>query len=351
MAENQPRKVTILDIAREMGVAPSTVSNALSGKRYVDPALVEKVKATAQRLGYRPNPVARRLRSGRASAIGLFSAMPFAVAGGSSRLGFMMEIAATAAEEAMRAGLALVLVPPVEAASETLIDDLMIDGALLVEPAEDDPFAARLEARGLPVMRIGRQPGRPEAPAVDLRSAETAELLLSHLADEGARNIALITGAARRNSHLETEAAYARFAEARGMTPIARRVPEQDGEAGGHAAGLALLKAHPELDAILAMVDVFAAGVCRAGRELGRDIPGDLKVATRYDGPRALASDPPLTAVALGLPEVARQAVAQLIPTLAGAPGPAAEGAGAGPCLAAAPDARLVIRASSRSGA
>ena len=98
MSGKQPRRVTILDIAREMGVAPSTVSNALSGKRYVDPALVERVKMTAERLGYRPNPVARRLRSGRASAIGLFSAMPFAVAGGASRLGFMMEIAATAAE-------------------------------------------------------------------------------------------------------------------------------------------------------------------------------------------------------------------------------------------------------------
>ncbi|MDF2233854.1 substrate-binding domain-containing protein [Albimonas sp. CAU 1670] len=339
MAANRGRKVTILDIARELNVAPSTVSNALSGRRYVDEELVAKVKATAERLGYRANPVARRLRSGRASAIGLFSAMPFAVTGGTSRLGFMMEIAATAAEEAMRSGLSLMLIPPMEASPS--VDDLLIDGALLIEPARDDPFAELLDARGLPVVRIGRQPGRDDAPAVDLRSGETAALLLRHLEETGARRIALITAAARRASHEETEAEYARFAESRGMAPVHLRLDESGGMALGRAEALRLLQEHPEVDAILAMVDVFAAGACQAAREIGRSIPGDLRIATRYDGPRSLAADPPLTAVNLGLPEVAREAVKMLIPMIEG-------DALVGP--ARAPDARLTVRASTVAG-
>ena len=335
MTANRERRVTILDIARELNVAPSTVSNALSGRRYVDADLAARVKATAERLGYRANPVARRLRSGRASAVGLFSAMPFAVTGGSSRLGFMMEIAATADEETMRAGLSLMLIPPMEASPA--VDDLLIDGALLIEPARDDPFAKLIDARGLPVVRIGRQPGREDAPAVDLRSGETAALLLHHLEETGARRIALITGLARRASHEETEAEYARFAQARAMPPLHLRLDETGGEALGHAEALRLLQATPEVDAILAMVDVFAAGACRAARELGRSIPGDLRVATRYDGPRSLASNPPLTAVNLSLPEVAREAVKMLIPMIENQPAPT---------LLRAPDARLTVRAS-----
>ncbi|SFH69389.1 substrate-binding domain-containing protein [Albimonas pacifica] len=335
MTANRGRKVTILDIARELNVAPSTVSNALSGRRYVDEDLVARVKATAARLGYRANPVARRLRSGRASAIGLFSAMPFAITGGSSRLGFMMEIAATAAEESMRAGLSLMLIPPMEASPS--VEDLLIDGALLIEPARDDPFAQLLDARGLPVVRIGRQPGRDDAPAVDLRSAETAALLLAHLEQAGARRIALITASARRASHEETEAEYARFAAARGMAPLHLQLDESGGQALGRAETLRLLAEHPEVDAILAMVDVFAAGACEAAHAAGRTIPGDLRIATRYDGPRSLAADPPLTAVNLSLPEVARAAVKMLIPMIEGEPAPT---------RVRAPDASLTVRAS-----
>ena len=335
MAAHRGRKVTILDIARELNVAPSTVSNALSGRRYVDEELVAKVKDAAQRLGYRANPVARRLRSGRASAIGLFSAMPFAVTGGTSRLGFMMEIAATAAEESMRAGLSLMLIPPMEASPS--VEDLLIDGALLIEPARDDPFASLIDARGLPVVRIGRQPGRDDAPCVDLRSGETAALLLHHLEETGARRIALITGAARRASHEETEAEYARFAESRAMPHLHLRLDESGGMALGRAETLRLLEEHPQVDAILAMVDVFAAGACEAAQEVGRSIPGDLRIATRYDGPRSLAAEPPLTAVNLNLPDVAREAVKMLIPMIEGGPAPT---------RVLAPDARVTVRAS-----
>lgn len=335
MPANRERKVTILDIARELGVAPSTVSNALSGRRYVDEDLVAKVKATAGRLGYRANPVARRLRSGRASAVGLFSAMPFAVAGGASRLGFMMEIAATAAEETMRGGLALTLIPPMEASPP--VEDLLIDGALLIEPARDDPFAEMIDARGLPVVRIGRQPGREEAAHVDLRSTATARLLLGHLEERGAKRIALVIGAARRASHEETEAEYLRFCAERGLEPVALRLTEANGEEGARVAVAELLTARPEIDAVLAMVDVFAAGACRAAKEIGRRVPDDLLVATRYDGPRSMASDPPVTAVNLHLPDIAREAVQMLIAMIEGHETPVS---------VPAPDATLTIRAS-----
>src|SRR5262245_14035982 len=102
---------TIVDIARRVGMSAATVSNALTGRRPVDPETRERIQAAARELGYSPNLRARRLRTGRADTIAIFSSMSFAVAGGRARLGFTMEIAATAAQRAMEKGIALILVP------------------------------------------------------------------------------------------------------------------------------------------------------------------------------------------------------------------------------------------------
>lgn len=154
MEPQQGKRVTIADVARAAGVSPATVSQAFNGRRQVDPATRERIRAVALELGYRPNPTAQRLRTGRSGMIALLSSMPFAVAAGPSRLGFLMEIAAVAAGAALSNGLALILVPPVEHGQLSL-DALAIDGAILVEPASDDPGLALLRARGLPFVTVG----------------------------------------------------------------------------------------------------------------------------------------------------------------------------------------------------
>lgn len=53
-------RVTLADVARAADVSPITVSRALSGRRAVDPDLVERVRSAAARLGYVPDPAARR---------------------------------------------------------------------------------------------------------------------------------------------------------------------------------------------------------------------------------------------------------------------------------------------------
>jgi DNA-binding LacI/PurR family transcriptional regulator len=67
-----PRRVTLQTIAEALGVSRTTVSNAYNRPDQLAPALREQVLETARRLGYAgPDPAARRLRSGRAEAVGL----------------------------------------------------------------------------------------------------------------------------------------------------------------------------------------------------------------------------------------------------------------------------------------
>ena len=312
----RPTRPTIVDVAREADVSITTVSHALNDRGFVDPVTREHVKATARRLGYRPNRHAQRLRTGGMHSIVLLSSMPFAVAAGPSRLGFLMELAAVAAGSALARGMALVLAPPLESA-ELPLDALDVDGALIVEPARDDPNIDRLREARMPIVAIGKQPGST-IPHVDIHSFATARMLLEHLRTQGARDIALLVGKEHRNSYFEAERAYSSFVRKTRCRSRVARADETGGEAAGYAEVARLIAEHPEIDGICAPVDAFAVGALRALAGAGRRVPEDVKVVTRYDGLRARGATPPLTAVDLHLDAVASLAVELLFEHLRG---------------------------------
>lgn len=299
-------RLTITELAKAAGVSTTTVSHAFSGKRPVETETRERILALAAEMGYSADPRARRLRTGSAGIIALASSMPFSVAAGPSRLGFLMEIAAAAAMTALSRNLALCLVPPLQPGFD--LSPIEVDGVIMVEPLADDPLVAFFHNRGIPVVAIGKQPGAANLPFIDMQSTATARLLLDHLWCPGGR-IGLITGDQRRNSYLETEAAYAAFAEEKGFHPAALRIDEAAGEEGGRMAAERLLAANPDLDALCVPVDAFATGALKAAAGLGRRIPQDLRIATRYDGMRAKLAQPQLTAVTLHLDNLAEAAV------------------------------------------
>jgi LacI family gluconate utilization system Gnt-I transcriptional repressor len=68
-------RVTLADVASVAGVSPITVSRALRGERAVDPELVVRVKAAANRLGYVPDPAARALASRHSTHVALLIPM------------------------------------------------------------------------------------------------------------------------------------------------------------------------------------------------------------------------------------------------------------------------------------
>lgn len=339
-------RTTIADVAREAGVSRTTVSHALSGHGHVEAGTRARVLAVADRLGYRPSARARNLRLGSKRAIALMSSMPMAVSAGPSRLGFFTEIAAAAAETALLHGCSLVLVPPVEAAAEALAH-VDVDGVILVEPDADDALVRELRARRLPHVTIGRQPGIAAAvdpgaaPYVDLHAAQVARLLLDHLYQGGARDIALMLGASRRHSYVDAEHTYQAFCRDTGQLPRIVRVDERGGESAGCRATLQLIERQPRIDAICALVDAFATGALRALAQAGRRVPEDVMLATRYDGLRARLAQPPLTAVDLHLGRIAKAAVELLLRQLRGEQAPAP---------VAAPAASLVVRASTGRG-
>lgn len=277
--------------------------------------------------------MARGLRSGRTGMIALASSMPFAVAAGPSRLGFLMEIAASAAMSALSRNIALCLIPPHPSVSG--YGTVGVDGVILVEPSRDDPLLEHFEARGTPVVSIGTVPERPDIPAINLRSRETAAMVLDHLRERGCRRIGTIVGASSRTSQTETVDAYREFVSRSGGEPVLVSLEETGGENLGREQARQLLGNDPGIDGLFVSIDAFASGALSAAHDLGRAVPESLRVATRYDGLRAKLAQPPLTAVDLHLPEIAEAAVDLLLCHMKGS---------ANSIMAAMPG--LVIRAS-----
>lgn len=313
-------RVTIADVARQAAVSVTTVSHALNGRGQVDPATRQKVQEVARALGYTPNRHAQKLRGAGSSMIALMSSMPFAVAGGPSRLGFLMEVASVASACALERGMAMVLVPPLESGQRS-VDFLDVDGVLLIEPSADDRQLGELMARGVPVVSIGKAGGTAwkQVPCVDLQSQLTVKLLLDHLRGQGAQQIAMVLGTAERDSYQQAELAYQDMAAASGMKTLILRVDESQGEAAGREAAQRLLSEHPQIDAMLVLVDVLAVGVLQHLNHLGLRAPQDIILATRYDGIRARTSVPAMTAVNLHLGQVAELAVDLLLARMKGA--------------------------------
>lgn len=308
-----PRRVTIHDVAGELGLSTSTVSAALNGNGKLRDSTRERVRKAAAELGYRPSRTALAFRRGRTGTIAL--ALPAVDQGAVPMLDldFYMTAARAAATAAFEAGYALTLTPPTIADEEgwNLIG---ADGVVVCDPVRDDERLAALERTGTPVVTIERDPGRPDDPyAVTSDHAGNMRMLLDHLRAEGARSIALVAADASWSWTEESVAAYREWSAGHGMDELIRFVPLDSAHNDPYAATVDLLDAAEPPDAIIASAEQYREGVVRACRDRHRRIPDDVRVAVGIDSPAAERNDPPLTAIDLQPALQARLAVDLLL--------------------------------------
>ena len=321
--------VTVVDVAKEAGVSPGTVSNYLSGKRRVVDTTSEKVAAAIQKLGYVPNPMARGMRTGRVNTLALFSSMPSSIAAGPSRLGFLMEIAASVAMAALEHDCALLLVPPIKETGG-ILGSTAFDGAIILEPDSNDPLLEPASRRGVPTVCIGRPP-QSDIAFIDLDYRTMASLLIDELESAGAKRFPLITSLADRQTNRDFADIYRERTERPGRYSRIVKIAEEEAEQSAAKAILEMLTEDQEIDGVLVPIDAMASGVMTGLRQAGRSVPDDVRVVTRYDGLRARSETPPLTALNLHLETVAAMAVDQLMllvdgqTTAASSPPPAPE--------------------------
>ncbi|ADB52264.1 LacI family DNA-binding transcriptional regulator [Conexibacter woesei] len=306
----------IRDLARAAGVSRTTVSHALNGKGRMAPETRDRILTLAEELGYRPNVNALHLTQRRAGLLALTSSPSDPIPLGLLDVDYFLALAPAASEAALRAGYALVLGPT--GAASDLWDDLRLDGALVTDPLPSDPFLRALEARGTPVVTLGRDVDRAdETWWVDSDLEAVMTEALDHLEQAGARRVGFVSEPPRHSYSIDEHAAYHRWQAARGRASLVEEAAGNHTEAGFRAAQR-MLAARERPDAIVTTLEGLAIGVKLAAETIGLRVPEDLMIVAVSDGSILAQPHTSITATDLASAEIGAAAVRLLIDRLDG---------------------------------
>lgn len=270
------RRVTIYEVARQSGVAPSTVSNAVRGQRYVQPETRQRILQTAAELGYRPSAIASSLRLGRTGTLALIGADladPF-----SAQILHGVTDAALAQEHQV-----VVCATAFDHARETqhigLLLSKRIDGVIIMSSSLHDQNIRWLQSEGVPLVLLSRRPADVAADFVGLDNQAGIRAAVEHLLGLGHRRIGFVGGSPADSSVTrgKVEAFVANLAEYQ-LTPDAIVPTDFTYDSGYQAADRFFRHHSPPPSAVIAVNDVTALGVIDAALDLGLRVPKDLSV-------------------------------------------------------------------------
>jgi DNA-binding LacI/PurR family transcriptional regulator len=323
--ERQARAV-LRDVAERAAVSVGTASNAFNRPELVSVQARERVLAAARELGYAgPDPTARRLRTGRAGALGLIftDRLEFAFTDQVAAR-FLRGVALGIREGG--AGLLIVPTSPSRDEAARIVRDAAVDGFIVYSTAADDPRLEAALARSLPVTVVD-QPRDLPLPFIGIDDRAAARLAAEHVRELGHERVAVLSFAetAEPDGGLPFELTAGRLAGYRDVfSDIWERLPvrvcRQVTVERGREVAVELLSSDTPPTAILAMGDAIAAGALLAASSLGIRVPNELTIVGIDDSPLAALTSPPLTTVAQPHEQKGRLAAESLIAAIAGRP-------------------------------
>lgn len=309
------KSTTLTDVAREAGVSKATVARVLSASGYVGDETRQRVEAAVRATGYRPNVVARGLRTQRSYTIGHITA-EFTVNP------FFAHVARSVEREALANGYKTFLYnqdgsDEHERAGVERFIERRVDAVIFTYP-RDPRSIELLRAADMPVVQIERDL-TDDTSAVLVDNAAGAMAGMRHLLSLGHRRIAFMGGdpvlfprSCTRPRSVEEERldAYVEALAGAGVSPdgeLIRLGHYHEIEDGWNVAGYRHMKALLELPqrptAVMTGCDILAAGALRAIYEARLRVPDDISVIG-YDDTLAGLLSPQLTSVAQPMAEL-----------------------------------------------
>lgn len=313
------KRVTIMDIARAVGVSKQAVSYALNGQPGVSSATRAQVLETAAKLGWEPNSAARALSRSRSGVVGLVFARP-------RLLGvepFFMRLV-TGFEGALwpRGGaLLLQVVADQDAELESYRRwwaASRVDGVFLQDLYPDDRRVALMGELGMPAVAIGG-PGHAGAlPAVWSDQPAAMAATVRYLAAMGHRRLARVSGdPGYLHSQVRSDAFFD-AANRDGLTGVLRAA---DYTADGGARATRALLSEPERPtAIIYDNDVMAVAGLGVAEEMGIPVPAALSIVAWDDSQLCQLARPALTALHRDIAATGTRAAELLLRLIDGEP-------------------------------
>ncbi|WP_125613833.1 LacI family DNA-binding transcriptional regulator [Specibacter cremeus] len=300
--------VTSRDVAKLAGVSQPTVSRALRDDPRLSAATKERVRKSAERLGYVPSDVGRALSSGRTRRIGLLLT--------DLENQFYPHIIAPAHHQLESRGYHLML--HTESADNEVVAERLIshglDGVILATSTIDSVVPLRLRDRGLPFVYFNRTSLGVHADSAVVDPTQGMEQAAEALVDRGHRRIAGIFGPANTSTALDRELALREALAHHGISIPGHYVHRGPFDtATGYDGTQQLLRLPEPPTAILCGNDVVAFGALNAARVAGVDVPGDVSIIGFDNLPTASWPIIRLTTIAYDLDAMVRRAADLLI--------------------------------------
>ena len=282
--EKTTEKVTSAEVARLAGVSQSAVSRVFTPGASVSAKTMEKVRAAAEELGYRPNVLARSLITGRTRIIGLVVAYlenqfyPMALellsralqARGYHILVFMAENSTERVAQVM---------------SELL--DYQVDGIITASVAMSNDLTTRCDGAGIPVVMFNRGQDDARLSEVTSDNVNGARRSAEFLIKGGHKRIAHVMGWQGSSTGRDRAEGFKQAMQAAGLQPFAMVDGTYSREKAA-AVTRELCQGPERPDAIFVGNDHMAFAVMDTLRhELGLRVPQDVSVVGYDDVPMA----------------------------------------------------------------
>ena len=266
---------TLKDVAKLANVDVSTVSRALNNTSYVHPETRERIFAAVKELSYHPNVAAKALREGKRHTIGVVVPR--------LQMTVFSEILHGIEEQAAELGygtLVSVTRDDFDKEKECLnrLRSGFVDGIIIAATGRNGRILRGIQAGGIPVTQLIRRQ-ELELSSVIADYEATGYDAVKFLCCKGCRKIGLIAGALHLAPYRGRYDGYCRAVRELGLEEIAGDSKHDANTFRyGYECTLHLLDEHPDLDAIIAAVDIQGLGAIRAATENGLRIPEDIKI-------------------------------------------------------------------------
>jgi len=294
---------SIKDVAKKAGVSISTVSHVLNNTKYVSDDLKRKVNITIKELGYEVDIVARSMKSNETKKIGIIV---------DDMCGlfypYIIRAICTVAEAAGYNAIICDSRSNIDREKKSLkdlvssrVDGIIISSSISTEYASmyvHELKELTSNKKQIPLVSIERNFSEWGIDSVFTDMEEGGYKATQHLIDIGCKKIGHITGPTVASVVQDRIRGYKRALEANGYPVKDDNFAFGDySHVSGYIAMKELMHKNPYLDGVFIANDQMAIGACNALKELGKNIPNDIKVIGFDDVFVSSIVDPPLSTV------------------------------------------------------
>lgn len=299
------------DVARLAGVSVSTVSRVVNKNIPVDEQTRKRVENAIDKVNYKPNLLARGLRSKSGHMIGL--AVPEIL---HQAFTYWIKYCEECAAEY---GMNLIIGntqnnPDKEEAFINSLIQRQIDGIIFSRVSDKSRILHILDKTDIPVIVLDRALDKEDVPAVVLDNYRAGRLAGGHLVSQGHKKIACITGPLDIALSRERLQGLKEILEENGIDLKDGLVAEGDFKyETGVAGAQQLLRSRISFTAVWAQSDLMAIGLMNELRKQGLSVPEDVSVIGMDDISMAEIKLPALTTISQPYREMCRLAIEMII--------------------------------------